>query len=613
MKPIEYLDDARLVQTLNLYTETKGGDEKITPSGTALRNMYRNLQSNRMIVPVLGMQGMGKSTLINSILGKNILPNDADETTCAPVEVCYDEKEYAEVFFKHSKAVTIVHTREELNAFVDNNENPANKKQVSKIILHDTLPLLKNGMVIVDLPGVGSLTAENAETTNNYIKNLCTAIFVIPTTPTIRNKEAIFIKAVWSQFPTAVFVQNLWDESDRELKESVEYNTLMLKKIAGEINTSYDGKIIVVNAYDALAGALQHDDRRVREANLPELISELTKFSDTWENNMYRNMCGRLYGEIANVRKIIQKRLHELDLSEAEIQQEREAALNQFKEQTKEIRGKIRETEEYLDDAEDMVRQLAKQKSEECTSGIRKEIYRLIDSGITDGSQLTDAFRNFQEEYIPETLNDMFDTFRTIKFELDGKLEELEAIHFENNMNGNTFDFDNGDAFKFEKSFDTTGSILGGIGGFVLGGAASSALTAAIGAEAVTLTNPVTLLPGLTLMAITAVVGFIGAALGNKAKKEVTSSRAEKTKSELSDYFDKIRSGVYDTIVNEFDQIRTNISDTLGQLKDIRKKQQAMLEEEIYSVGIENTDDRQKLKDDLSYLETVAKELAENA
>ena len=591
MKLKEYLDDSRLVQTLNVYTEPRDGEENKIPAGTALQNMFRNLQSNQMIVPVLGMQGMGKSTLINSILGKNILPNDADETTCVPVEVCYGETEYAEVFFKHRKTTEVVHTREELNSFVDNNENPANEKQVSKIVLHDNLPLLKNGMVIVDLPGVGSLTAENAETTNNYIKNLCTAIFVIPTTPTIRKQEVIFIKSVWSQFPTAIFVQNHWDESQRELQESVEYNTIILKKIAKELNTSYDGNIIVVNAYNALTGALQHDNEKVSKANLLALTSELDRFSDTWEKSMYQNMYGRLYYEIQNVQEIIKKRLHELDLSEEQIQQEREETLNQFKEQTKEIRRKIRDVEEYLDDAESNVKKLAKQKSEECASGIRKEVFRLIDSGITDGSQLSDAFRNFQEEYVPDALNGMFDEFQTIKFDLEEKLEELEAIQLENTMHSNTINFNNGDAFKFEKAFAPAGAILGGIGGYVAMGA---------------IAGPIGVVVGLTIT-------IVGSIIGTISKKMTTANRAEKTKNEIAPSIDEIQSSVYNTIINEFSQIRTNISDILSQLKDARREQQSQLEEKIYSVDAENTEDRQKLQDDLSYLETITKEMEQDA
>lgn len=613
MKLKEYLGNSKLIQTLDAYTMPKEEDKTTLAAGSALKSIYHNAQSNQMIVPVLGMQGMGKSTLINAILGKNILPNDADETTCVPVEVCYGDTEYAEVFFKDRKNTEIVYTREELNAFVDNNENPANQKQVSKIVLYDQLPLLQNGMVIVDLPGVGSMTAANADTTHHYIKNLCTAIFVIPTTPTIRKQEAIFIKSVWSQFPTAIFVQNLWDENPRELQESVEYNTLILKKIAKELNTSFNGEIIVVNAYDALIGGLQHNDEQVKKANLPALFSELHRFSETWEKNMYQSIFSKLYYVIQYVSTIIQKRIHELDISKEQIQQECEERLNQFKEQTKKIRRKIREVDDYLDEIEAKVKEIAQQKADECTSGIRREIFNLIDKGVTDGEQLTDAFKNYQEEYVPDALNGMFVEFQQIKIDLEAKLEELESIQLKNDMHSQIMRFDNGDALKFEKTFAPVCGVAGTIGGVALGGLVNGALMTALSVEAVTITNPVTLIPGLVALAVTTVVGIIGGAIGNAAKKGVSNVRIDKTKKEIAPYIDEIQSSVYNTIIDEFNKIRQNVTAVLEQLKETRKDVQTKLEEEIYSVEEIEHGDRNKMEADNQYLKAVLKEMEQDA
>ena len=608
MKLNEYLENKRLSVLLDCYSIS---DNEV-PKSEELRAIYANMQTGRMIVPVLGMQGMGKSTLINGILGKNILPNDADETTCVPVEVCYGEDEHAEVFFKDERTVKIVHTREELNSYVDNNENPANKKLVKKIVLYDKLPLLKSGMVIVDLPGVGSLTAENAETTKQYIQELCTAIFVIPTTPTIRKQEAFFIKSVWSQFPTAIFVQNLWDESPRELKESVEYNDLMLKKIAGELNNSYDSGIIVVNAYNALTGAMKNDKKAMEEANLPKLLNELGRFADEWRARMERSMYARLRYELISDRDVIGKRLHELDLTDEQVQNERMEELNKFNEQTKKLNKTFREIDDYIDDAEEKIRKLSKKAADDCAANIRKDIFRLIDSGVTDGPQLTAAFKDFQEEYVPEALDGMFVEFQRIKLDIDEKFDELRKVTVENDANVRMFSFENGDAFKFEKAFAPAGTITGALGGLAVGGIASGAIATALSIESVSLTNPVTFLPGLAAFAITATIGIIGGILGNSLRKGVTKSRGEKTKEELAPYFDKISSGVYDAINNGFSKIRENVDLAVKQFNDDRKAFKQQLEEAVYSTSDSICDDRQVLMDDMRCIEAFIKEVSED-
>jgi len=608
MKLNEYLENQKLSALLDCYSLSDGD----VPKSVMLRSIYDHMKNGRMTVPVLGMQGMGKSTLINSILGKNILPNDADETTCVPVEVCYGEDEYAEVFFKNESNVKIVHSREELNSYVDNNENPANKKLVKKIVLYDKLPLLKSGMVIVDLPGVGSLTTENAETTKQYIQNLCTAIFVIPTTPTIRKQEVFFIKSVWSQFPTAIFVQNLWDESPRELKESVEYNDLMLKKIAGEINNSYDNGIIVVNAYNALIGAIKNDRKAMEEANLPRLLNELERLSNEWRARMERNMYVRLKFELINVRDTIGKRLHELELTDEQLREEHLKELENFNEQTNKLNRTFREIDDYMDDAGEKIRKLSKKKADDCASNIRKDIFRLIDSGIVDGPQLTAAFKDFQDEYVPEALDSMFVEFHRIKLDIDVKFDELGKITMENDANVTTFSFENGDAFKIEKAFAPAMGIAGSLGGLAVGGLASGAIAAALGVEAVTLTNPVTLLPGLAAITITAAIGFIGGAIGNAAKKGVTKSRGEKAKEEIAPYFDKISSGIYEAINNGFSKITENVNSAIKQFQDDRKFLKQQLEEAVYSAADSTVDDKQVLTDDMNCIEAFIKEVSED-
>lgn len=163
MRINEFVND-QLVDVLNKYSEEPN---KV---GSLLRQAINNSENKEMIVPVLGMQGLGKSTLINALLRENILPSEVDETTCVPVEVKYGEEERAEVHFENTNDIDIVNTQVELANYVDNNFNPANKKGVERIVLFRKNDLLKSGLIVVDLPGVGSLTIENENTTKRYIE-----------------------------------------------------------------------------------------------------------------------------------------------------------------------------------------------------------------------------------------------------------------------------------------------------------------------------------------------------------------------------------------------------------------------------------------------------------
>lgn len=131
-----------------------------------------------VIIPVIGMQGVGKSALINSILGEDILPSEVDETTCIPVEIRYGEED-AVIHYKNGTCQSTVCNKNELSQYVDNVYNPGNEKGISHIVISKKYDVLKSGIVIVDLPGVGSMTAVNEETTMEYVKRVCAAVFVM--------------------------------------------------------------------------------------------------------------------------------------------------------------------------------------------------------------------------------------------------------------------------------------------------------------------------------------------------------------------------------------------------------------------------------------------------
>lgn len=90
MTYINLIEDERFSNLLEKYLNN---DKQGIDYNRYFEHFIENLNKKEIMVPVLGIQGAGKSSFLNAILmEENVLPTDVDETTCVPVEVRYGEK-----------------------------------------------------------------------------------------------------------------------------------------------------------------------------------------------------------------------------------------------------------------------------------------------------------------------------------------------------------------------------------------------------------------------------------------------------------------------------------------------------------------------------------------
>lgn len=579
--------DKKLVDFLDRYSDTQ---ESV---GTNLLHVVENMDNAEVIIPVLGMQGMGKSTLVNGLLKENILPNDADETTCVPVEVKFGTNECAVVHFFDKDTTITVHTREELNDYVDNNYNPANEKHVARIELFRNNDMLRDGMVIVDLPGVGSLTRENENTTKRYVENLCSAIFVIPTVPTIRNKEALFIKSLWSQFSRAIFVQNDWGETKKEISESMDFNNKVLRNIADELHNPYDNDIILVNAYNAISGALKKDQNMVNSSNINKLYDKIMQLSSNWDSERESVLTSRLNLCVEFAKGVVRKRLEDIGRSKEEIETENAKKIEEFNDGTIKISDKINALKAYLRDQEDEVYFTAKSKSKECAKKIRAAIYKVIDGGVFDGPNLSTAFTDIQESETQDFSNDIIDMFMNIKFEVENKFDEIQAIEIKNELNIHTIDFSSESSTKWEKGFKLLANIGGGV---------ASALGAGTVA-ALLVSNPA----GWVVAGVGIVIYGVFSLFGWGVKKMVQSDRADKAKRQISPKIDEIEKSLLQAITDKYNDFASACNLSLDNILKFREEELNNLKKSFEYI----VDDGQEeiLKNDLGYIINKQNEL----
>jgi GTP-binding protein EngB required for normal cell division len=167
------------------------------------------LALRRFNVAVMGQFKRGKSTLINALLARDLLPTDVAPVTTAITAVEHGPRERATVRFEDGREEEI--GVETIRLYVSEEENPGNRKGVRVVRIELPAPLLASGMRLVDTPGVGSVFASNAEVTRSFLPRIDVAVVVLGSDPPISGEELALVKAASPDAGRICFVLNKAD------------------------------------------------------------------------------------------------------------------------------------------------------------------------------------------------------------------------------------------------------------------------------------------------------------------------------------------------------------------------------------------------------------------
>lgn len=126
-----------------------------------LEALVDRLESGHFEIGVFGHVNSGKSSLLNYILKTDLLPVGATPVTAVPLRVMYGTEPRGRVWFMDA-APQIIHPSR-LPEFATEHFNPSNMRHVTRINVELPAPLLKDGIVFIDTPGIGSLATGAAE------------------------------------------------------------------------------------------------------------------------------------------------------------------------------------------------------------------------------------------------------------------------------------------------------------------------------------------------------------------------------------------------------------------------------------------------------------------
>ncbi|MGB7237972.1 MAG: dynamin family protein [Rhodococcus sp. (in: high G+C Gram-positive bacteria)] len=162
----------------------------------------RVLDPRRRIV-VVGPLKQGKSQFVNSLLNLNVCSVGDDETTAIPTLVQNSERSFAELVVADpgNDAVRVDVPLDELQAITPSSPR-AQGREVLRLEVNVPSPLLADGLVLVDTPGVGGHGNPHAAGTLGLIPSADAVLVVSDASREFTEPEISFLRQVLGLCPT---------------------------------------------------------------------------------------------------------------------------------------------------------------------------------------------------------------------------------------------------------------------------------------------------------------------------------------------------------------------------------------------------------------------------
>ena len=268
--------------TIKKYAELKGAILDCIDAMSAIEythaheSMYDELKekirTDSFNLVVVGQFKRGKTCLINSLLGAEILPVAVVPLTSIVTILTFGETLTVKVFFNDGRIVEV--QPGQLAEYVTETKNPKNEKDVREVLITYPSSYLKDGVRLIDTPGVGSVYLHNTDVAYQYLPRSDAALFLLSVEQPASKAELDFLRDVKQYSDRIFFLLNKIDYlSETETTESIAFSGQVIKEAMGS-----EVKIFPVSAKLALEGQLKVSDELMHKSRLPAFSTVLNRF-----------------------------------------------------------------------------------------------------------------------------------------------------------------------------------------------------------------------------------------------------------------------------------------------------------------------------------------------
>jgi len=152
-----------------------------------ITSITSRLEDDQFEVALFGRVSSGKSSLLNALLGTDLLPVGVNPITAVPTKLRFGRELRTAVTFGDGR-------NQELNigdliSFVTESGNPGNVRNVVRALVQVPSPRLRDGIVLVDTPGLGSLARHGAQEALAYLPSCDLALLLIDASVALNEED----------------------------------------------------------------------------------------------------------------------------------------------------------------------------------------------------------------------------------------------------------------------------------------------------------------------------------------------------------------------------------------------------------------------------------------
>jgi len=290
---LEYLKSEDLAPERNFHLEN-------------LAELNNKLHSSYIYLAVLGQFKRGKSTFINALLEKELLPTGVIPSTSVITTIQYSPEFEVRVLYNNGKEEIVSFV--EMQSLITEKGNPGNILGIKHVMIRHPAAFLSQGTILVDTPGTNSLQTLNTEETMNFLPKVDAAIFLLSADQPISKEELDFLDNIKKHVPKIFVVLNKTDLLSRtELSEAIDYCRKAIRKV-------------IPDAEIAAVSSRLHLEGKKESSGIDALKKQMEYFFETFKGELeLESSIGKCAKIVNQMQQKINLEIRAAELSEKEL------------------------------------------------------------------------------------------------------------------------------------------------------------------------------------------------------------------------------------------------------------------------------------------------------